>query len=356
MKKRIWPMMLITVLVLSLVGIGCPPRPVVDPAVPVAPPVIEWIAQDDNPVVIDTFISLERVARNIEIASGGRLVIAAHPGGAIVPADHELMAVHEGILDLASNGPILWAGILPDAPIFSRMVGGPTAVEYFFWYMVGPGLDLMNEMFEDAGLNVKAIAAVCRMPETFLYTNFFIDGPEDLDGRMLRLLGDEAVIFAPLGVGAVATPSPEIYEAMALGVIDGFQHIALHGDYAMGFYEVVDYAWVSPVRQSTDVYIYIVNKDSWAALPEDLRVLVTELMWAEGIRSKADMTLAETGAAAKWIAEGVQVLPAPRSLEEAVIRLSDEFYTRRAAEYEFFARVWESLIEWRDKYAMYPRL
>jgi TRAP-type mannitol/chloroaromatic compound transport system substrate-binding protein len=358
MKNRIFLVSLIALLGVSLVAHGCPPvPPVVEAPVPAPPEVIRWIGQEKNPAGTPIFLSFKRANELIYKSSGGRMVIESHPGGAIVPAFEELMAVDKGILDVASNAAIVWVGELPVAPIFTAIVGGPTAMEYFFWYKVGPGLDLMNEMFEDAGLNVKAIAATAREPEVFLYTDFYIAGPEDLRGRMLRLLGDEAKIFAPFGVSAVAVPAGEVYESMARGVIDGFQLSNLAADIRFGVHEIVDYAWLSPLRQPTDISIFIVNRDSWAALPPDLQVLIEQVWWAEGIRHFAESTLANTVAAATWIEAGVEILPIPRTVEEELIRLAEEFYAKREAVDPFFARVIASLREWRDKYkATFPRL
>jgi len=285
------------------------------------------------------------------------MIIQSNEGGAIVPADTELTAVDRGILDAAHNGPILWVGELPDAPPFSTIVGGPTALQYYMWYIWGDGFTLMQEMFDAAGLDVMPIAATCREPETFLYTSFEMNGTEDLAGKKMRLLGDEATIFGKLDVAAVSTPSPEIYEAMQRGVIDGFQHSSLAVDWPMGFHEIVDYAYVSPLRQPTDAYIYIVNKGSWAALPDDLKILVSELWWAEGIRHYAEWTYKNTTATQDWVDAGVQVLPCPKSVEDAIIQHSNDFYAARAATIPFYKKLTESLFAWRDAYATtYPRL
>ena len=320
--------------------------------------VVKWIYQDDNPTTTSTYMSLARVSKAIEAASGGRFIIQANEGGAIVPADTEIEAVQRGILDGASNGPILWVGDLPQSPPFSMMVGGPTAMQYQMWYLWGEGLVLMKEMFDAGGFeNVKPIATICREPETFLYTTFPIDGPEDLDGKKMRLLGDEAEIFGPLGVAAVSTPSPEIYESMQRGVIDGFQHSSLAVDWPMGFHEIVDYAYVSPLRQPTDMYVYIVNEQSWADLPNDLKWIFTELVWAEGTRHYAEWTYKNTTATADWIAAGVQVVPAPKSLEAAIVDASNDFYAKRMAEDPFYDKLMKSLQNWRDAYALtYPSL
>lgn len=357
-RIRILVISVALVLVLSLLAVGCPP-PAVDPVDPIEPPleVIRWIAQSEDPTGAFTFVSFERANRKIEELSGGRLVIESHPGGAIVPADTEHHAVDKGILDMASMHSVHWVDISPAGPLFTYKIGGPTALEYYFWFKVGPGLDLANELFARAGFNVKAIAAMAREPEVFLYTAEPLETVECLDGLKLRLLGDEAVIFDRLGVAPVATPTGEIYDAMAKGVIDGFQHVSFAFDWELGFHEVVRYAYVSPVRAPTCVFLWIVNKDSWAALPEDLQLLVKEVLWAEGIRHYAEISLRETVAAEKWIDYGVIVKPIPEEIEEAVIREAMRHYAEMAAKCPFYAEVLESLRAWAEAYyATFPRL
>jgi TRAP-type mannitol/chloroaromatic compound transport system substrate-binding protein len=293
----------------------------------------------------------------IEEISGGRLVIKTYEGGGIAASDTELESCHAGILDAARGGTSVWAAQLPAAPPFTCIVGGPTALEYFFWYMWGPGLDLMQEMLDTGGFNVKPVVSICRGPEVFLYTSFPLTKPEDLSGKKLRLLGDEAAIFSNLNVAATATPSGEIYESYSRGVIDGFQHGTLFFDLTMGFQEIVDYAYMSPVRQATDPNCHWVNKDSWAELPDDLKLLVEQVWWAEGIRYYAEESYECTVATPEWIAAGCKVEPTPKSVEDALIKYSNEFYEERMAKDPFLAKVINSLMEWRDAYAAtFPKL
>jgi TRAP-type mannitol/chloroaromatic compound transport system substrate-binding protein len=303
-------------------------------------------------------MSLDIIANVVLEASGGRFQIQANEGGAIVPADTEIEAVQRGILDGSSNGPILWVGDLPAAPPFSTTVGGPTALQYYMWYLYGEGFDLMQEMFDNGGFEkVMPVAAICREPETFLYTDYPINGPDDLAGKKMRLLGDEAEIFGKLDVAAVATVSGEIYEAMQRGVIDAFQHSSLAADLPMGFDEIADYAYVSPVRQATDTYLYIVNRDSWEALPDDLKRIASGLFWEEGIRHYAEWTYKNTVATQEWIERGVKVEPMAKSVEDAITQHANAFYDEQAAADPFYAKVMDSLNSWRDAYAAtYPRL
>lgn len=356
MKKKMLLIPLVSLLALSLVAVGCA-APAPAPAPAPAVKVIKWIGQCENPAVSPNFISFERASKKITEASGGRLVIESHPGDAIVPADTELDGLNKGTLDIAHNACITWKGTFPASPLFGTTVAGPTALQYYFWYMWGEGFDLMQEMFDSKGYNVMPVAADARVPEIFLYSSVPLNTVDDLKGLKMRLLGDEATIFGKLDVGAVATPSGEIYEAMQRGVIDGFQHASLAEDWVMAFQEICDYAYVSPARQPTDVFVYYVNKGSWAELPSDLKLLVEEMYWNEGIRHYAEWTYKNTEAAATWIDYGVVVEPISSEIEDAVTASALEFYAEQAAKDPFYAKVYDSLLKWRDAYSnTYPRL
>jgi TRAP-type mannitol/chloroaromatic compound transport system substrate-binding protein len=320
--------------------------------------VIKWLAQDENPVTAGSYPALEEANKRISAASGGRLIIETHPGDAIVPADTEIDGVHKGTLDVGHGAFTSWVGPFgTTAALFCKMVGGPTALQYYFWYMLGPGMDLANEMLASKNYNVVPLAVDANVPEVFLYTDFAISSPADLKGKKMRLLGDEAEIFGKLDVAATATPSGEIYESMSRGVIDGFQHGNLAGDLIMGFHEIVDYAYLSTARQSTDVFVYFVNRDSWEELPDDLKLLVEDMYWKAGIKIYADWTYANTMATPDWVDAGVNVEPAPQSVIDAVVNSANEYYADQTAADPFYRKVFEALAAWRDAYnAAYPQL
>jgi TRAP-type mannitol/chloroaromatic compound transport system substrate-binding protein len=77
-----------------------------------------------------------------------------------------------------------------------------------------------------------------------------------------------------MGASVVMVPGGEIYESMQRGVIDAFQYTSPAGDVTMGFYEVIDYMYLSPVRQPCAGTMLAVNKDSWAELSPDLQAIV----------------------------------------------------------------------------------
>lgn len=318
---------------------------------------IRWLAQDENPFESPTFKNLKEICEIIEKTSSGSLIIKPNPGGVIVTADTEVKSVHKGLLQMSSTEATNLAGTFPEAPLFTKIVGGLTAQEQYFWFRAGPGLDLMNEMFESKQWNVLAIAAIAVPAETFLYSNKELNKPEDLKGMKIRLLGDEAQIFKKLGVGATSTSSQELYESMQRGVVDAFQHGNLADDVAYSFYEICKYAYISPVRQPSAAFMICVNKDAWAKLPDNLKLLVKEVCWSQGINYYAKATSQIGEATAIWEKAGVKILPVPKSIEDALMDSATEFYHKEFENRPFYKKVYESIHNWQKMYqAAFPRL
>jgi TRAP-type mannitol/chloroaromatic compound transport system substrate-binding protein len=307
------------------------------------------VSQDDAEASNPSFLHVERLAKWIQEASSGRLIIDHNPAGAIVPEDTTMESAAKGMLDMGHTTPREGKPTLgPSAQLFDSHVAGPTMMEYFFWFRKGEGLDLMQELLAASNWNIVTPAVDIRLPETFLYTNFELTKPEDLDGKKLRLLGDEAEIFGKLGVAAVATPTAEVYQAVQQGVIDGLQRSGLYNDWTYGLHEIVDYAHVGSARQSTNTYGYFINGDSWAELPDDLKMIVESVLWNGATLYGAEQIALECEAAQQWIDYGVKVQVIPKSVEDAVVASAQEFYAEMEAKDPFYAKVRKSLLDWKN--------
>jgi len=335
------------------------PKPSVTTTTAPAQPatVIKWIAQDDNTATNPTYKSLLAVTQRVQAASGGRLVIQPNTGGNIVPADTELEPVSNGVLQMGSNGPILWKPWFPQAPIMSSMFAGPTAMEYFMWYQKGDGFNLMKELFATKNFKITPIAAEAELPEVFLYTNFEIKDLNSVKGKKMRLLGDEAEIFKTLDVTAVATPSEEIYESMKRGVIDGFQHSNLGTDAGEGYQEIAKYAYMGATRQATDMYIFYANTDAFNKLPDDLKQILIDACWTEGIKHYTDGIANAVLVAETWKKAGVVIAPVPTFLNDALLKSANDYYAKMKATDPLWAKIYDSLMGWKSLVdASFPNL
>ena len=114
---------------------------------------------------------------------------------------------------------------------------------------------------------------------------------------------------------------------------------------------------MSPARQPTDMYILYVNKEAWAELPDDLKIILTEVGWAEGIKHFGLGSYELTQASPIWEAAGANIAPIPKDVEDAVVQSALEFYAEQSASDPFFKKTMESLQAWRDAYnKVLPRL
>ena len=334
------------------------PAPAPSPAPAPAQPaeVIKWRCQQGDSAASLQVQSLNRVSAAIEAASSGRLVIDVFPGGAIVPADEEFTSVHDGIIDMTVQGCGDWTSIFPQADLFAFMPGGMSSMETLFWNLEGGGLDLVNEMLDGY---FTVLPGRLTPPEAFLSSTKPIKTVADINGLRIRTPGGsvDGVAFARMGAAIVNLPGSELYEALQRGVVDTFQYSNPATDLAVSFYEVIDYYYLSPVRQPTDFAYYAVNNDSWAALPDDLKILVQQSFLWEGITNYARMTSGDAEAIKFYKDYGVTVEPMSVELEVAIIETAEEIYDERAAVDTLVAKIIESNRSYmKTLRESYPRL
>ena len=82
-------------------------------------------------------MSAERVAERIKTLSGGRLDIAVHAAGEIVPAFEVLDAVSGGVAEMGHTASFYWQGKMPAAAFFTTVPFGLTPGEHVAWVDAG---------------------------------------------------------------------------------------------------------------------------------------------------------------------------------------------------------------------------
>lgn len=301
--------------------------------------------------------SLERMSEKVTAASGGRLVMRCNPADAIVPATKEFDGIDGGALDYALTAYGYWTDKFSAAQLFTYQIAGLSPMEHAAWHLVGGGDELAAEMI--AGYNVKLLTGSILTPEVFLWTHKELKSPADMKGLKYRSGGgDEPTIFGEyLGTAGVFMPTGEIYESMQRNVIDGFQCSSPAVDFSMGFQEVAEYCWLSPIRQPAEFHSYLFNTKSWAELPDDLKVLVEEMCLATGLEHYTYMMREDITAIAQLKEYGTNVLPVPASIEQAIIEAADDYYAKKKAEDPMIAKVMNSIDAFKKTYReAYQRL
>ncbi len=289
------------------------------------------------------------------VMSGGAFTIDFRGGGAIVPGWEEQEAAERGVLDVGVSASFVHKEINVAAPFFNAILGSTMYPVKMMSWMLNYGHDLYSEMLEAGGKTVLAMPGWEGTPEMFLNTNKPLKTVKDLEGLKVRTAGDDAVIFSMMGASPTSVPPPEIYENMQRGVIDAFQLNAPSIDITNALYEVIDYTYVSPVRQPAEYHVFYINRDSWNDLPDEFKVMWQEAVLGQAYRYLNETIVADAEAIQFYIDYGVNVSPPPKEIEDAFIQASIEHYDGVAASDPFAARVLQSIRDFEAAYDLtYP--
>ncbi len=276
------------------------------------------------------------------------LDIDLHSGGEVIPSMQELDGIDSGLLDVASTCTMYWRDRFgPAANLFTYQIGGLTPTEQYMW-MDLEGLDFLSRMLAD--YNVVVPAGHVTVPELFISTKEPLTSPADIDGLKFRTAGDDGTIFNQMGASVVTLNTNETYEAAMRGVIDGFQLSSPGYDYSVATYEVINYAYIGPARQPCEWQPQMYNKESWNALPDGMKVMLTEMGKAAGINYYLFMTQRDLVTIPLFREKGVTVTFIPDSINEDMVTRGAALYETYAAEDPFFAEVWLSIQTFRDAY------
>jgi TRAP-type mannitol/chloroaromatic compound transport system substrate-binding protein len=264
-----------------------------------------------------------------------------------VPETEELDGVHRGIVEAGDTSHGYQLDLFSAAGLFHQRVGGLTAVQLIMWTLM-EGNEFAARMYEEK-LNVHYVgAARISPPEIFAHSKVPIETIDDIKGLKMRAIGESGEVMKAAGMATVYIPGGELYEACARGVIDAFEYESPAGDWPMGFHEVAEYTYLSPVRAPTMGYGFWVNADSWAELTPDLKKIVEMAVNAELQVFHPECVVGDAEALDKYLEYGSIVRQLPKEVEDYLISVGDEFYAEKAAADPVYAEIIESQNKFRE--------
>ena len=215
----------------------------------------------------------ENFARYINEMSAGRLTVHVYGAGEIVPAFEVFDAVSQGVVDAGHGAAYYWKGKIPASVFFTAVPFGLTAQEINGWLHYGGGLELWREAY--APFNIIPFAGGNSGVQMAGWFNREINSVEDLKGLKMRIPGLAGEVFAAAGGTAVRISGGELYTSLQTGVIDATEWVGPYNDLALGLHEVAKYYYYPGWHEPGSMLEFIVNKDSFEALPDDLQAMVT---------------------------------------------------------------------------------
>ncbi len=286
----------------------------------------------------------ENFARMVEEMSGGRLTARVYGAGEMVPAFEVFDAVRQGVADAGHGASYYWKGKIPSSVFFTAIPFGMTAQEINAWLHYGGGLELWREAYAPA--NIIPMAGGNSGVQMAGWFRDEIKSLRDLQGLKMRIPGLAGDVFSAAGGTAVRIPGGEVYTSLQTGVIDAAEWVGPYNDLALGLHEVAKYYYYPGWHEPGAMLEFIINKDSYEALPPDLQAIVTYAARAAN-QDMLDEFTARNNAALRELVEehGVQLRQLPDDVLQALYRGSEQVMRELVASDPMAAKVYASFNE-----------
>jgi TRAP-type mannitol/chloroaromatic compound transport system substrate-binding protein len=286
----------------------------------------------------------ENFSRYVEEMSGGRMKVRVYGAGEIVPAMEVFDAVSQGVADAGHGAAYYWKGKVPSSVFFTAVPFGLNAQEMNGWLHYGGGLELWQEAY--APYNLLPMAGGSTGVQMAGWFNKEITSIDDLKGLKMRIPGLAGEVFAAAGGTAVRIAGGELYTSMQTGVIDALEWVGPYNDLAFGFHEVARYYYYPGWHEPGSILEFVVNRDSFDALPKDLQAVVTYAARASNQDMLDEYTARNNAALRKLIDEhGVQLRKLPDDVLKALWEGSQQVMNNLVEADPMAARVYESYAE-----------
>lgn len=296
-----------------------------------------------------------KLAKFIEAASGGRLQIRVYAAGELIPPFEVFDAVSRGTADMGHGAAYYWKGQAEAAQFFTAIPFTMTAQEMTGWLYFGGGLELYRELYEAHDLiPFPAGSTGVQMGGWF---NKEINTLADLNGLKMRIPGLGGEVLKRAGGTPVTLPGAEIFTALQTGSIDATEWIGPYNDVSFGFHKAARYYYYPGWQEPGPILECIVNRESFAALPDDLQAIVEIACSAAHDQITAEYTARNATSLRQLKEEGeIDIRPFPDDVLRQLRSFTEEVVAELAARNPFAARINESFQAYRETVAEWTEI
>jgi TRAP-type mannitol/chloroaromatic compound transport system substrate-binding protein len=300
-------------------------------------------------------MSAERVAERIAALSGGRLQIAVHAAGELVPALEVLDAVGSGVADIGHTAAFYWQGKQAATVFYTTVPFGLTPAEHVAWIEAGGGQALWDELYRPFGVKpfMGGNTGVC-MGGWFRRE---IRSADDVKGLKIRSLGLGGELYRRLGATPQTTSPGEILTSMQSGLIDGAEFVGPGSDIALGLYRVASLYYAPGFNKPNGTGECIVSLKAWEALNSELKAIVAHACAAEAAFALAEMERLNAEALSALTGQhGVKLRIFPQTLIAAARKQAGDVLGELAAASAAARKVHDSYLAFRERTAAWSRV
>ena len=287
--------------------------------------------------------SCDRLAKNVEAMTQGRLKMQVFAGGELVPPLEVFDAVSQGrAVQCGSTAPYYYAGKVPESQFYSDLPFGMPHRGKMAWLYCGGGMELFREIYKPYNLYpIMMLSTGTQMGGWFRKE---INSLADLKGLKMRIPGLAGKVMAKAGVNVVNLPGSEVYTALERGVIDATEWVSPLYDSRLGLYQAAKYYYYPAWHEPATTVPLVVNTKAWEALPDDLKIIV-EMACAESVSwtlAKADV---QNGPILKELVEqkGVKLCKFPDDVIRKLHKITKDVMAEESAKNAKFKKVYDSM-------------
>ena len=241
-------------------------------------------------------VLLQEWGKDLEKRTGGKVKVNYYAGGTLVPAAQSYDAVVKGIAQVGNHVMGYTMGRFPFSQVLDLPIGFPPGA--------GP-TKIANEVykkFKPKEFDDVKVLWFHAMPYGLVHTKSKpVKKLEDIKGLKLRCYGSNAKFVGLLGGAPVAMPMPDVYDALAKGVVDGLlsSYEALQG-FRTG--EHIKCTTENLGTAYSAAFVVAMNKKTFASLPPDVQKIVDE-MSQEYIEKYGQMWTEIDAAGKEWLTQ-----------------------------------------------------
>ena len=292
--------------------------------------------------------------QRVDLISNGNIKIKFFEPGALVPPLEIFDAVSSGAVDAGWSTAGYWAGKIPAVQFFTAIPFGPNASEFLAWYHEGGGKELWEEIYAEH--NLRPVQCGIISPEASGWFRNEITSVDDLKGLKMRFFGLGAKVLDKIGVSTQLLAGGDIYPALELGTIDATEFAMPSIDLELGFYQVAKHYYFPGWHQPASALELLINLDKWNALSDSQKAQI-ETTCTESVVKLLTMAESRQPKALEELkSKGVNLHRWPDEILKTFENAWYEVVEEEAAKNEDFARVWDSLSEFRKSYKTWKNL
>jgi TRAP-type mannitol/chloroaromatic compound transport system substrate-binding protein len=285
--------------------------------------------------------SAERLAKQVNVMSNGRLNIKVYAAGELVPALEVFDAVSRGTAELGHGAAYYWKGKVSAAQFFTSVPFGLSTIEMNAWLSKGGGQALWDEAYAPFG--VKPLAVGNSGMQMGGWFNKEINSLADLKGLKIRTPGLGGEVLSRLGAISVNMPGGEVFTALQTGAIDATDWVSPFNDQVFGLQQAAKYYYYPGWQEPQAVLELLINQKAYDSLPADLQAILTEATRAANQDMLDDYIYHNALALEDLTKSGTLLMRFPDEVLDAMRHESVGVLGELAAETELNGRIWASM-------------